>query len=135
MMRHWLISIVVTAAATLAGLTAGCDGVTNAPKTQTPEPLLSNEGKATMGVSDALLASALATALKSDPETREADIQVAVTQGRARLSGFVANAATKLRAGDLVQQTPCISAVDNRLILRYHAGLVPDPLGDARVRL
>lgn len=67
--------------------------------------------------------------------TRDADIQVVVAQRRARLSGFVENAAAKLRAGELAQQAQGIVAVENRLILRYHADMSANPLGDARVRL
>jgi hypothetical protein len=84
---------------------------------------------------DALIAAQLAQALKIDPMTRDAEIQVAVAQGRARLSGFVQNAAAKLRAGELAQQASGIVAVENRLILRYHANLETGPLGDVRVRL
>lgn len=84
---------------------------------------------------DALLAARLKMALDSDPLTRSTTIHVAVKQGRARLSGFVPNAAAKLRATDLVQQVEGVAAVENRLILRYHADARNDPFGDARVYL
>jgi len=84
---------------------------------------------------DALRNAALMSALKSDPLTRDADIQVSVEGGRVRLSGFVDNAATRLRAGALAAQIDGVAAVENRLILRHRADIAPDPIGDARVYL
>lgn len=84
---------------------------------------------------DSLLAARVLTAIKADPATREAEIQVTVSQGRARLSGFVGNAAAKLRAAELAQQAEGVLGVENRLILRYHAGVTPEILGEVRVRI
>lgn len=84
---------------------------------------------------DSLLAARVLTAIKADPAMREAEIQVTVSQGRARLSGFVGNAAAKLRAAELAQQAEGVIGVENRLILRYHAGVMPQILGDVRVRI
>lgn len=119
------------------GTLAGCGSV-NEPRTglsaEEARAYITNHGQ-TNASADSLLADRLMTALKSDPMTQGSQIQVTVTAGRARLSGFVHNAAAKLRAAELVQQAEGITAVENRLILRYHAGLAADPLGDARVRL
>jgi hypothetical protein len=100
-----------------------------------PSDLAARQQAAVVFAADALLAGQLATALKMDPITREAEIQVAVTEGRVRLVGFANNAAAKLRAGELAQQADGIVAVENRLILRYQANLATDPLGGSQVRL
>lgn len=84
---------------------------------------------------DALVAARVTQALKHDPTTDDAAIYVSVSQGRARLSGFVDTAAERLRAGVLALATDGVDKVDNRLILRYHADLSQNPLGGARVRL
>lgn len=134
MMRQRQQQIAVYAGLALAlGLTAGCGqtdtvpprAVEHKPHVHTADRLLADD----------LHAARLLTVLKTDPLTRDAEIQLVVTQGRARLSGFVENAAIKLRAGELILQAEGISAVDNRLILRYHAGDTTAPLADVRVRL
>lgn len=84
---------------------------------------------------DALLAARLADRLQNDPETSNLKIFVSVSEGRARLSGFVDKAATKLRAGALAADTVGIDSVENRLILRHRADVKDDPIGDARVYL
>lgn len=84
---------------------------------------------------DALLAARLTDRLQNDPDTSNLKIFVSVSEGRARLSGFVENAATKLRAGALAAETVGIDSVENRLILRHRADVKDDPIGDARVYL
>jgi osmotically-inducible protein OsmY len=84
---------------------------------------------------DSALAARVLAVIKADPAMREAEIQVTVSEGRARLSGFVGNAAAKLRAAELAQQATGVVGVENRLILRYHAGLMPGVLGEVRVRI
>ena len=84
---------------------------------------------------DALLAARLTDRLQNDPETVDLKIFVSVSQGRARLSGFVDKAATKLRAGALAAETAGIASVENRLILRHRAYIKDDPIGHARVYL
>lgn len=84
---------------------------------------------------DALLAARVTSLLQTDPMMRGAEIRVSVSQGRARLSGFVGNAAAKLRAAELTQRAEGIYTVENRLILRYRANLSIDPLNNVRVRL
>jgi osmotically-inducible protein OsmY len=84
---------------------------------------------------DALLAARLTDRLQNDPETSDLKIFVSVSEGRARLSGFVDKAATKLRAGALAAETAGIESVENRLILRHRADGKDDPIGDARVYL
>jgi osmotically-inducible protein OsmY len=118
----------------LALAAAGCRSGEN-PQPVRSADLSARQQTAALYATDALLANQLAAALKVDPMTQDAEIQVAVTQGHARLSGFVNNAAAKLRAGELAQQADGIVAVENRLILRYHANLATDPLGGSRVRL
>ncbi len=91
---------------------------------------------ATIGAAeDAVLAARLQSALKSDPITSDAEIQVSVAQRRVRLSGFVESAAVKLRAGALAAEIEGVEDVDNRLIQRHHAGVAAQPLGGARVHL
>src|SRR5204862_8235942 len=114
---------------------AGCNRADN-PRPRAGDLELNRAATAAaIPTADALLAAGLMSALKVDPITRDADIQVVVAQGHVRLSGFVRNAAAKLRAGELAQQAQGIVAVENRLILRYHADMSANPLGDARVRL
>jgi osmotically-inducible protein OsmY len=84
---------------------------------------------------DSALAARVLAAIKADPAMREAEIQVTVSEGRARLSGFVGNAAAKLRAAELAQQATGVVGVENRLILRYHVGLTPGVLGEVRFRI
>lgn len=84
---------------------------------------------------DSALAARVLAAIKADPAMREAEIQVTVSQGRARLSGFVGNAAAKLRAAELAQQATGVMGVENRLILRYHADVGSGVLGEARFRI
>lgn len=82
---------------------------------------------------DALLAARLTNRLQKDPETKDLKIFVSVSQGRARLSGFVDQAVTKFRAGAVAAETAGIASVENRLILRHRAK--DDPIGNARVYL
>ena len=84
---------------------------------------------------DAVLAAQLTDKLKNDPTTSDAKIYVSVSEGRARLSGFVDDAATKLRAGALASETTGIESVENRLILRHRVDVNNNPIGDARVYL
>jgi osmotically-inducible protein OsmY len=113
----------------------GCEP-TNSPRPRADDSALSDAAAAAVvPAQDAVMAAELVSALKIDPITRDADIQVVVARGHARLSGFVQNAAAKLRAGELAQQAQGIVAVENRLILRYRADMSANPLGDARVRL
>lgn len=124
----------VAALASAVALLAACqlENIT----TRTPEAIGSAVPAAqTVPINNALLAARLRAALASDPTTRRLAIQVAVDQRRARLSGFVDSAAAKLRAGVLAAETDGIEAVDNRLILRHHAGTSEDPIGEARVHL
>ncbi len=126
-------------AAGLLGILTGCENATLSTA-QTADRLSVLESAQAADVSpivahDAMLAARLADRLQSDPETRDVTIFVSVSDGRARLSGFVENAATKLRAGALATETTGIVSVENRLILRYRANVKDDPIGDARVYL
>lgn len=84
---------------------------------------------------DAILAARLTDVLKTDSTTSGEEIYVSVSDGHARLSGFVDTAATKLRAGALASAVDGISNVDNRLILRYRADVLQDPIADVHVHL
>jgi osmotically-inducible protein OsmY len=126
----------VTTAVSLLAWMAGCESQSGAllssTGSQAPRYSLAAEAGS---AHDELLAARLLTALKNDAVTREVEIQVSVSQRRARLSGFVDSAAAKLRAGVLAAETEGIESVENRLILRYHAGIADDPIGSARVHL
>jgi|GEM_PF-4638429 len=125
---------VALVALTLAGITA-CNSPQRAPTPRSAELNARPPIVDTVAVpADALLAARVFAALKTDSLTRGAQIQVSVIGGRARLSGFVANAAAKLRAGELARRADGVTAVENRLILRYQAAL-SDPLGNVRVHL
>lgn len=129
-------ALAAAIAATLAGA-AGCEP--REPKTGIG-PATATEAAAPVGVAaeparDAVLVARLLAALKDDAVTSDVDIQVSVTQRRARLSGFVGSAAVKLRAGAVAAAIEGIEGVENRLIQRHHAGIAPDPLGGARVHL
>jgi osmotically-inducible protein OsmY len=122
-------------AASLAVFLAGCENVTySAARMAGIGDTLAKDANPERP-RDALLATRLADVLKSDPATSDAEIYVTVSSGHARLSGFVDDAAAKLRAGVLVSETDGIDAVDNRIILRYRADAERDPIGDARVYL
>ena len=131
--------IHLTSALALAGLLVGCENATlstaGAPEQWSPISDARAAAIAPDVAHDALLAARLADRLQSDPATSEVAIYVSVSEGRARLSGFVDNAAAKLRAGALAAETAGIEAVENRLIVRNRAGVKNDPLGDARVYL
>lgn len=130
------VACVRTSALLLGAALVGCS-----PTQDTPPPRSMNGDAAARTAElaylnpDSLLEARVLTAIKSDPAMGEAEIQVTVFQGRARLSGFVGNAAAKLRAAELARQAEGVVGVENRLILRYHAGLVPDVLGEVRVRI
>lgn len=128
------IASVGTGAVLLGAVLLGCSPTQNAPPPQSMSAAARTTELAHLNP-DSLLAARVLTAIKSDPAMREAEIQVTVSQGRARLSGFVGNAAAKLRAAELAQQAEGVVGVENRLILRYHAGLTSDVLGDVRVRI
>ena len=134
MKRSERFAIVGAALLAAAGI-VGCNRTDN-PRPRASEFELSRAAVVpSVATADALLAAGLMSTLKGDPVTRDADIQVVVAEGRVRLTGFVHNAAAKLRAGELAQQAQGIVAVENRLILRYHADMSANPLGEARVRL
>ncbi|HVY25724.1 MAG TPA: BON domain-containing protein [Polyangiaceae bacterium] len=58
---------------------------------------------------------AIRAAIAYDPRVSRADLQVKVTDGRARLEGSVASVAAKLAAEDLARHTVGVTAVDNAL--------------------
>ena len=136
MKRLERLVIMGAGAALLAAVAiVGCNRTDN-PRPRASEFELNRTAVASnVATADALLAAGLMSALRVDPVTRDSDIQVVVAQGHVRLTGFVHNAAAKLRAGELAQQAQGIVAVENRLILRYHADMSANPLGEARVRL
>lgn len=125
---------VRTSALLLGAALVGCSPTQNAPP---PRSMNGDTAAAEFAYlnPDSLLAARVLRAIKSDPAMSEAEIQVTVSQGRARLSGFVGTAAAKLRAAELAQQAEGVVGVENRLILRYHAGVMPDVLGEVRVRI
>lgn len=133
--RSILIAVAVSAAVFLVG----CDNVTMSTA-QSPMAIagireaLASEANTDLA-RDALLAARVTETLRSDPTTDNAEIYVSVSDGHARLSGFVETAAIKLRAGVLAAATDGIHDVDNRLILRYHADASQNPFGDAHVHL
>lgn len=127
------LCLALAAAAALA-LTAGCDSP-RATISRVDLGAYAGDAGAAALTADGLLTARLQAMLADDPITREADIHVSVAQARVRLSGFVDSAATKLRAGVLAAEIEGVEGVDNRLIQRHHAGVVPDPLGGARVHL
>lgn len=121
--RTWRISAVALAAALLGGCApteeASRRAAAGAPST-----------------ADRLLEMRIVNALQRDDAMHEAQIQVSVNRGQVRLSGFVANAAARLRATDLARQhAEGAAAVTNRLILRQQAGSAADPFAGAVVRL
>ena len=126
-------------AAGLAGLLMACENATlsTASSTERLSVLQDTYAAETKsdGTRDALLVARLTDKLQGDPATSEREIYISVSQGRARLSGFVDSAAAKLRAGALAAETAGIDTVENRLILRYRADMKDDPIGDARVYL
>lgn len=138
-MRLSSVTIQVALAAGMAGSLAGCGDVTLS--TAESVARISNLRDAYVAeadpglMRDALLAARLTDKLKSDATTGSLEIYVSVSQAHARLSGFVDTAAEKLRAGALASATDGIESVDNRLILRYRADALQDPIAGARVRL
>ena len=132
-------TILFAVAASLAVFLAGCENVTYSTAQSVARITGIRDALAEEGnndhARDALLAARLTDLIKSDPATSDVEIYVSVSEGHARLSGFVDTAAAKLRAGVLASDTDGIDAVDNRLILRYRADIERDPIGDARVYL
>lgn len=138
-MRIACKAIQFALAAGAVSLLIGCENATLSTA-QSPERLSAiRAAYASSGnpdiARDAVLAAQLADKLQNDPTTGDAKIFVSVSEGRARLSGFVDNAATKLRAGVLAAETTGIESVENRLILRHRADIDSNPIGDARVYL
>lgn len=126
-------TVEVAAVAAIVGVVVGCAATDRDPEVAA-RGIAPQEATSAPAAADVLLASRLRAALETDLGAQQADIQVSVSQGRARLSGFVSNAAARLRAADLARQAEGIVAVDNRLILRHHAE-VGGPLKDVRVLL
>jgi osmotically-inducible protein OsmY len=138
-MRLSNFSIQVALAIGVAGSLAGCSDVTlstteSAARINSLRDAYSAEADPGR-MRDALLAARLTDELKGDATTSDLQIYVSVSEAHARLSGFVDTAAEKLRAGALASATEGIEDVDNRLILRYHADALQDPIAGARVRL
>ena len=124
--------------AVLALLAAGgcqSDRRTSASPSPPSAAAVAESGAQAAPTHDAVLVSQIIAALQQDPSTSGLDIRISVSQGRARLSGFVERAAEKLRAGALAGEVDGVSQVDNRLILRHHTEWAADPLGEARVHL
>jgi len=96
-------------AAGLAGLLMACENATlsTASSTERLSVLQDTYAAETKsdGTRDALLVARLTDKLQGDPATSEREIYISVSQGRARLSGFVDSAAAKLRAGALAAET------------------------------
>lgn len=138
-MRVSVTAILVAVATGLAALLAGCENVTMSTAQARSGPIGLRDAVAadanTDFTRDAILAERLTESLRSDPTIAGAKIYVSVSDGRARLSGFVDSAAAKLRAGVLASGTNGVDDVDNRLILRHRADMSQDPIGDARVHL
>lgn len=70
-----------------------------------------------------------------EPLLRDASIRLNVTDGRARLIGFVPSAAAKHRADEIARQLLGLSIIDNRLIVRPDAGVARTPLASAPIYL
>lgn len=138
-MRLSSLTIQVALAAGMAGSLAGCGDVTLSTTESTARISSLRDAYVAEAdprrVRDALLAAHLTDKLKSDATTGDLEIYVSVSQAHARLSGFVDTAAEKLRAGALASAIEGMEGVDNRLILRYRADALQDPIAGARVRL
>lgn len=130
------VNVLLVAAATSMIALAGCQEVTLSTADSPTGIRTAVAGETdTDFAHNALAAARLTEALRKDATTADAQIYVSVSGTRARLSGFVDTAATKLRAGVLAARTDGIEDVDNRLILRHRADASQNPLGDVRVRL
>lgn len=133
-------AIIVAAATSLTAFLVGCENVVTMSTADSAAKIAGLRDAAASEANtdlarDAIVAARLTDALRHDPTTKSAEIYVSVSNGHARLSGFVDTAATRLRAGVLASRTEGVDAVDNRLILRYRADISQDPIGDARVHL
>lgn len=77
------------------------------------------QGRETAGqyAKDKEIAARVKTALYADPQTKGTQIEVQSLRGEVQLSGFVDNAQSKERAGQIASTVPGVVRVYNNLLL------------------
>jgi osmotically-inducible protein OsmY len=99
----------------IAGAVLAAAGCSSTPSSGPVQTAAANAGRV---VDDSVITAKVKAALVQDPVTKAHEISVETFHGTVQLSGFVDNAQSKQRAGELAQNVEGVRDVKNSLQLQ-----------------